>query len=96
MTEAITTTEREESTRGLSKTLEGYVVSNKMDSTVIVEVSTKVKHPAYGKYVNRSKRYPSHDVDNKCGEGDLVRIVQCRPLSKTKRWRVQEILIKAV
>ncbi|MCC6221089.1 MAG: 30S ribosomal protein S17 [Deltaproteobacteria bacterium] len=82
--------------RGLSKAREGSVVSNKMDKTVVVAITAKVKHPVYGKYVKRTRKYFAHDVDNACQIGDRVRITETRPLSKNKRWRVQEILEKAV
>lgn len=85
-----------EKKRGLSKVLEGYVSSNKMDKTVVVTISFKKKHPQYGKYVTQTLRYMAHDKDNTCQEGDRVRIVETRPLSKNKRWRVQEVLERAV
>lgn len=83
------------STRGRSKVREGYVASNKMLKTVVVTVTTQKKHPAYGKYVKRTKSYVAHDEANECQVGDRVSIVETRPLSKTKRWRVREILEKA-
>lgn len=82
--------------RGLAKTREGYVTSNKMNKTVVVSVETKVKHAAYGKFVSRTKKYVAHDEQNTCGIGDRVAIIETRPLSKTKRWRVQNIVEKAV
>lgn len=82
--------------RGLAKTREGYVTSNKMNKTVVVSVVTKVKHPAYGKFVSRTKKYVAHDEQNECGIGDRVKIIESRPLSKTKRWRVQAIVERAV
>ena len=82
--------------RGLSKSKEGYVASNKMDKTIVVTVTTKKKHPTYGKFVSRTKRYIAHDEKNNSQIGDLVRIVETRPLSKTKRWRLQEIVERAV
>ncbi len=85
----------EASKRGLVKFRIGYVASNKMNKTVVVTVATKKKHPAYGKYVTRTKKYVAHDEQNSCGMGDLVRIVETRPLSKTKRWRVATIIEKA-
>ena len=82
--------------RGLSKTREGIVVSDKMDKTVVVAVTTHKKHPRFGKYVRRTKKYSAHDEQNECKEGDAVRIVETRPLSKSKRWRIQAITKKAL
>jgi len=73
----------------------GKVVSDKMDKTIIVNVETRMPHPLYGKIVRRSKRYTAHDEDNQCGVGDLVRIMETRPISRTKRWRLLEIVEKA-
>lgn len=73
----------------------GRVVSNKMDKTVTVMLERKVKHPLYGKYIKRSTKVHAHDDANECGEGDTVKIAQCRPLSKTKTWQVIEILERA-
>ncbi|MBW4445037.1 MAG: 30S ribosomal protein S17 [Plectolyngbya sp. WJT66-NPBG17] len=70
----------------------GLVVSNKMDKTVVVAVENRTAHPKYGKIVVRTKRYKAHDEENKCKEGDRVRIQETRPLSRTKRWSVLEIL----
>ncbi len=81
--------------RGYRKVREGYVVSDKMDKTVVVEVEDRVKHPKYGKIIRRTKRYIAHDGENTCGVGDRVRLMETRPLSATKRWRVAEILEKA-
>lgn len=83
------------SQRGLMKTREGMVVSDKMDKTVVVAIVAKKMHRAYGKYIQRTKHYVAHDEANSCGVGDRVRIVESRPLSKTKRWRVQVIVEKA-
>ena len=83
-------------TRGLSKVLEGSVTSNKMQKSVVVTIVTYKKHPAYGKYVRQTKKYMAHDERNECQIGDRVQIVQSRPLSKVKRWRVQKVLEKAV
>jgi small subunit ribosomal protein S17 len=77
------------------RTVEGRVVSNKMDKTVTVLVERQVKHPLYGKYIKRSTKLHAHDADNACNEGDLVRIVEIAPLSKTKNWRVAEIVARA-
>jgi len=73
----------------------GRVVSDKMDKTVTVLVERKVKHPVYGKVMTRSKKYHAHDEKNEFQEGDLVEIVECRPLSKTKAWRVSRLLEKS-
>lgn len=70
----------------------GLVVSDKMDKTVVVAVENRSPHPKYGKIVVRTKRYKAHDEENKCKEGDRVRIQETRPLSRTKRWKVAEIL----
>ncbi len=82
-------------TRGYRKVREGYVISDKMDKTVVVEVEDRVKHPKYGKVIRRTKKYKAHDGENACGVGDRVRLMETRPLSATKRWRVAEILEKA-
>jgi small subunit ribosomal protein S17 len=81
--------------RGYRKVREGYVVSDKTDKTVVVEVEDRVKHPKYGKVIRRTKRYTAHDGENACGVGDRVLLMETRPLSATKRWRVAEILEKA-
>jgi small subunit ribosomal protein S17 len=78
------------------RTVEGRVVSNKMDKTVTVLVERNVKHELYGKYLRRSTKLHAHDADNSCQEGDIVRVVECRPLSKTKTWRVVEVVSRAV
>ncbi len=77
------------------KTRRGYVVSDKMDKTVVVEVEDRVKHPLYGKVLRRTSKVKAHDEANAAGTGDLVLIMETRPLSATKRWRVVEILEKA-
>jgi small subunit ribosomal protein S17 len=82
-------------TRGYRKVREGYVVSDKMDKTVVVEVEDRVKHPKYGKIIRRTKKYTAHDGENACGVGDRVLLMETRPLSASKRWRVAEILEKA-
>ena len=79
----------------LTRTLDGVVTSNKMDKTVTVLVERKVKHPLYGKIVNRTVKYKAHDEKNECGVGDKVMIMETRPYSKDKRWRVVEIIEKA-
>ena len=82
-------------TRGYRKGREGLVVSDKMDKTVVVEVEDHVKHPKYGKVLRRTKKYMAHDDANACGVGDRVLLMETRPQSATKRWRVAEILEKA-
>jgi small subunit ribosomal protein S17 len=82
-------------TRGYRKVREGLVVSDKMDKTVVVEVEDRVKHPKYEKIIRRTKRYKAHDGENACGVGDRVLLMEVRPLSATKRWRVAQILEKA-
>ena len=81
--------------RGDRKTRQGYVVSDKMDKTVVVQVEDRVKHALYGKVLRKSKRVKAHDEQNTCGVGDLVRIAETRPLSVTKNWRIVEIIEKA-
>lgn len=81
--------------RGIRKTQVGMVVSDKMDKTVVVAVKTKVKHPLYGKTINRTTRFKVHDEENVCGIGDKVKIMETRPISKDKRWRLAEIIEKA-
>jgi small subunit ribosomal protein S17 len=81
--------------RGFRKVREGYVVSDKMDKTVVVAVEDRFKHPLYGKVVRRTSKLNAHDGDNAAGVGDRVRLMETRPLSATKRWRVVEILEKA-
>jgi len=81
--------------RGYRKIREGLVISDKMDKTVVVEVEDRVKHPKYAKVIRRTKKYQAHDGENACGVGDRVRLMETRPLSATKRWRVIEILEKA-
>jgi small subunit ribosomal protein S17 len=78
----------------LVRNLTGRVVSNKMDKTVTVLVERKVKHPVIGKVIRRTKKYHAHDENNAYSEGDVVVIEECRPLSKTKAWRVTEVLSK--
>ena len=75
--------------------LTGTVVSDKSDKTVVVLVERKVKHPLYGKIIRRSKKYHAHDENNECNIGDTVKIMETRPISKDKRWRVVEIIEKA-
>ena len=77
------------------RTVQGRVVSNKMDKTVTVLIERQIKHPLYGKYLRRSSKLHAHDEDNSCQEGDFVRLAQTRPMSKTKSWRVVEIITRA-
>ena len=81
--------------RGFRKTREGYVVSDKMNKTVTVEVEDRVQHPLYGKTIRRTKKVKAHDEANSAGVGDRVLLMETRPLSATKRWRVVQILEKA-
>jgi small subunit ribosomal protein S17 len=81
--------------RGFRKIREGLVVSDKMDKTVVVAVEDRVQHPLYGKTMRRTSRLKAHDEQNTCGVGDRVRLMETRPLSASKRWRVVEILEKA-
>ena len=84
-----------EESRNLRKERTGVVVSNKMDKTIAVMIERKVKHPMYGKFVKKSKKYLAHDEKNDCGIGDTVRIMETRPLSKNKCWRLVEIIERA-
>ncbi len=81
--------------RNLRKTRIGKVVSNKMDKTITVAIEDHVKHPLYGKIVKKTVKFKAHDEKNECGEGDKVKIMETRPLSKDKRWRLVEIIEKA-
>lgn len=81
--------------RTLRKTRVGLVVSSKMDKTVVVAIEDNVKHPVYGKIVKHTLKVHAHDEENACGVGDRVEVMETRPLSKTKRWRVTEIIEKA-
>ena len=81
--------------RNLRKERQGVVVSNKMDKTVVVAVERKENHPLYGKFVKKTTKFVAHDEKNECGEGDTVLIMETRPLSKTKNWRVEKIVEKA-
>jgi len=78
------------------RTLEGVVLSNKMDKTITVLVERKIKHPVYGKYIKRSTKIHAHDENNICSEGDTVAIAESRPISRTKQWQLVEIITKAV
>ena len=92
MTETTTTTTTQ---RGFRKTREGYVISDKMNKTVTVEVEDRVQHPRYGKTIRRTTKVKAHDEANSAGVGDRVLLMETRPLSATKRWRVVQILEKA-
>ena len=81
--------------RNLRKTRVGIVTSDKMDKTVVVTIMNRVRHPLYNKIVNDTVKYKAHDENNECGIGDKVLIMECRPYSKDKRWRVVEIVEKA-
>ncbi len=80
--------------RGLRKTRIGKVVSTKMDKTITVAVERRLKHAVYGKYVKKTVKLKAHDEENTCSEGDIVKVMETRPLSKTKRWRLVEIVEK--
>jgi len=81
--------------RNLRKERIGVVVSNKMDKTVVIAEKKKMKHPIYGKFVNKTTKFHAHDEKNDCNIGDLVRIMETRPMSKSKRWRLVEIIERA-
>jgi small subunit ribosomal protein S17 len=81
--------------RALRKVRVGMVVSDKMDKTVVIAIEDNVKHPVYGKIIKRTLKVHAHDENNECGVGDKVRIMETRPLSKTKRWRIVEVIEKA-
>lgn len=81
--------------RNKRKVREGLVVSNKMDKSIVVSVERRLKHPKYGKFLKRTSKMMAHDENNECGIGDKVRIMETRPLSKSKRWRLVEIIEKA-
>src|SRR5205085_3082764 len=83
------------SDRGRRKVRQGRVVSAKMQKTVIVLIESRVRHPLYGKFMKRSKKFKAHDEESACGEGDTVEIMETRPLSKDKRWRVVRVIEKA-
>jgi len=86
---------KDESARGYRKVRRGYVTSDKMEKTIVVEVEDRVKHPLYGKVIRRTSKVKAHDEENSAGVGDLVLINETRPLSATKRWRLVEVLEKA-
>ena len=82
-------------TRNLRKERTGVVVSNKMEKSIVVAIKWKEKHPIYGKFVNKTKKYHAHDEKNECNIGDTVKIMETSPLSKTKRWRLVQIIERA-
>ncbi|MBR1712601.1 MAG: 30S ribosomal protein S17 [Alloprevotella sp.] len=84
-----------EEVRNLRKTRQGVVVSNKMDKTIVVAAKFKEKHPIYGKFISKTKKYYAHDEQNDCNIGDIVLIMETRPLSKLKRWRVVKVVERA-
>ena len=84
-----------ETTRAFRKTRVGQVVSDKMDKTIVVAVEDSVQHPLYHKIIKRTYKLKAHDENNECGIGDTVKVMECRPLSKDKRWRLVEIIEKA-
>lgn len=81
--------------RGIRKTRVGVVISDRMDKTITIQIKTRVRHPLYGKIMNQSSKLKAHDENNVCGIGDTVRVMETRPLSATKRWRLVEIIEKA-
>ena len=84
-----------ENTRAIRKTRIGQVVSDKMDKTIVVAVADSVQHPLYKKTMKRTYKLKAHDENNECGVGDTVKVMECRPLSKDKRWRLVEVIEKA-
>ncbi|WP_094751391.1 30S ribosomal protein S17 [Psychromonas sp. CD1] len=78
-----------------TRTLQGKVISAKMDKSIVVAIERKVKHPLYGKFMKRTTKIHAHDESNQCSEGDIVKISECRPLSKTKSWTLAEVVTKA-
>ena len=81
--------------RGLRKTRIGVVISDKMDKTCVIQIKTRVRHPLYGKIMNRTSKLKVHDENNECGIGDTIKVMETRPISKDKRWRLVEIIEKA-
>lgn len=84
-----------ETTRSVRRERIGVVVSNKMEKSIVISVKQKIKHPIYGKFVNKTSRFMAHDEENTCNVGDTVKISETRPLSKSKRWRLVEIIERA-
>ena len=93
--EAVAEAEAAGESRNLRKERVGIVISDKMQKTIVVQIEERVRHPKYGKIMRRSVKFKAHDENNDCGVGDKVRIMETRPLSKDKRWRLAEILEKA-
>lgn len=89
------TTSEAQSTKKVQRTLTGSVTSDAMDKSITVMIERRIKHPVYGKYIKRSTKLHVHDENNECGKGDVVVIEQCRPMSKTKSWRLVEVVEKA-
>ncbi|HDN27975.1 MAG TPA: 30S ribosomal protein S17 [Thioploca sp.] len=89
-------TEQNHKPAGVTRTLTGRVISNKMQKTITVLVERNVTHPKYGKYIKRSTKLHAHDEDNTCSQGDIVEITQCRPLSKTKSWHLHRIVTQSI
>ena len=83
------------SERGLRKTRIGIVVSDKMDKTCVIKIQNRVRHPLYGKIMTQTRKLKVHDENNECGIGDTIKVMECRPLSHDKRWRLVEIIEKA-
>jgi small subunit ribosomal protein S17 len=81
--------------RNSRKEVIGKVTSNKMDKSIVVSIERKIKHPLYGKFLKKTKKYVAHDENNECSEGDVVQLMETRPLSKSKRWRLVKIVEKA-
>lgn len=81
--------------RNQRKEIQGKVTSSKMDKSIVVSVERKIKHPLYGKFLKKTKKYVAHDEKNECNEGDIVLLMETRPLSKTKRWRLVRIIERA-
>lgn len=81
--------------RARRKELIGKVTSNKMDKSIVIAVERKLKHPLYGKFVKKSRKFVAHDENNECNEGDIVQVMETRPLSKSKRWRLVKIVERA-
>ena len=92
MSDVSTDKSAEKSTDKLVRMVSGRVVSNKMDKTITVLLERRVKHPVYGKYINKSTKIHAHDEANECNEGDLVMVEQCRPMSKSKTWRLVKVV----
>lgn len=79
----------------IQRSVSGRVISDKMDKSITVEIERRIRHPLYGKFISRRTRYHAHDAENECGTGDLVQIEECRPISKSKSWRLVKVIEKA-